>query len=84
MQELFVAFDNFNLNDSHVLPALIHQCYLAKKNNKPFIVKGTGKPLRQFIYSEDLAILILWALENYHDKESIILSVPESQEKSIN
>jgi len=76
--------DNFHLKDSHVIPALIHKCYLAKKENKPFIIAGSGTPLRQFIYSEDLAILILWTLENYHDKESIILSVPENDEKSIN
>lgn len=76
--------DNFHLKDSHVIPALIHKCYLAEKENKPFVIAGSGTPLRQFIYSEDLAILILWTLENYHDKESIILSVPENDEKSIN
>jgi GDP-L-fucose synthase len=81
---IYGPHDNFHLQDSHVIPGLIHKCYLAKKENKPFIVAGSGTPLRQFIYSEDLAILILWTLENYHDKESIILSVPESDEKSIN
>jgi len=81
---IYGPHDNFHLKDSHVIPGLIHKCYLAKKENKPFIVAGSGAPLRQFIYSEDLAILILWTLENYHDKESIILSVPENDEKSIN
>jgi len=81
---IYGPHDNFHLKDSHVIPALIHKCYLAKKENKPFVVAGSGTPLRQFIYSEDLAILILWTLENYHDKESIILSVPEEDEKSIN
>jgi GDP-L-fucose synthase len=81
---IYGLYDNFHLQDSHVIPGLIHKCYLAKKENKPFIIAGSGTPLRQFIYSEDLAILILWTLENYHDKESIILSVPESDEKSIN
>jgi GDP-L-fucose synthase len=76
--------DNFHLQDSHVIPGLILKCYLAKKENKPFVVAGTGTPLRQFIYSEDLAILILWTLENYNEKEPIILSVPENEEKSIN
>ena len=81
---IYGPHDNFHLKDSHVIPALIHKCYLAKKENKPFVISGSGAPLRQFIYSEDLAILILWTLENYHDKESIILSVPENDEKSIN
>jgi len=81
---IYGPHDNFHLQDSHVIPGLIHKCYLAKKENKPFIVAGSGTPLRQFIYSEDLAILILWTLENYNDKESIILSVPENDEKSIN
>jgi GDP-L-fucose synthase len=74
--------DNFDLENAHVLPALIHKCYLAKQENKDFIVRGTGKPLRQFIYSEDLATLMMLVLENY-DKENIILSVPEHQEVSI-
>ena len=56
--------DNYNLEDAHVIPALIHQAYLAKINNKEFVVRGTGKPLRQFIYSMDLAKLILIVLEN--------------------
>jgi GDP-L-fucose synthase len=57
--------DNFNLENSHLIPGLIHKAYLAKKNNTDFVVWGDGTPLRQFIYSEDLAKLILWALENW-------------------
>ena len=45
--------DNFNIDNGHVLPALIHKCYLAKNNNTDFSVWGSGKPLREFIYSED-------------------------------
>jgi GDP-L-fucose synthase len=55
---------------------------LSKKNNEDFIVKGTGELLRQFIYSYDLAKLILWTLENYNGK-FIILSVSEKDEVSI-
>ena len=40
--------DNFNLENGHVLPALIHKCYLAKKNNTDFVIWGSGKPLREF------------------------------------
>jgi GDP-L-fucose synthase len=74
--------DNFDLENGHVLPVLIHKCYLAKKTGEDFVVRGTGAPLRQFIYSEDLAKLILWTMENFHE-DNIILSVPESHEISI-
>jgi len=74
--------DNFDIENGHVLPVLIHKCYLAKKNNQEFVVRGTGSPLRQFIYSEDLAKLILWTMENFNG-DNIILSVPESHEISI-
>jgi GDP-L-fucose synthase len=59
---IYGPHDNFNLQDAHVMPALIHRCYLAKQNNEPFVVKGSGKPIRQFIYSGDLARMILWAM----------------------
>lgn len=79
---VYGEYDNFSLEDGHVVPALIHKCYLAKQNNEPFVVYGSGKPLRQFIYSTDLAKLILWVLENYSG-EPIILSTNESDEVSI-
>jgi GDP-L-fucose synthase len=75
--------DNFNLIDSHVIPGLIHKCYLAKKNNEPFVIYGSGKPLRQFIYSKDLAKLILWTLFVYDKRDTIILSPSEKDEVSI-
>jgi GDP-L-fucose synthase len=80
---IYGPFDNFNLQDSHVIPGLIHKCYLAKQNNQPFIVSGTGKPLRQFIHAEDLGKLILWTLFDYNLKETIILSPSEESEVSI-
>lgn len=79
---IYGKYDNFHLEDSHVIPGLIHKCYLAKQAGQPFIVSGSGKPLRQFIYSKDLAILILWALENFKG-DNLILGVPESHEISI-
>jgi GDP-L-fucose synthase len=75
--------DNYSIEDGHVIPALIHKCYLAKQENKSFVVCGTGKPLRQFIYSVDLAKLIMWSLLEYNEKSSIILSVSEDDEVSI-
>ena len=79
---VYGEYDNFSLEDGHVVPALIHKCYLAKQNNEPFVVYGSGKPLRQFIYSTDLAKLILWVLENYSG-EPIILSPNERDEVPI-
>eukprot|EP00944_MAST-04C_sp_MAST-4C-sp1_P004377 g4377.t1 len=80
---VYGPFDNFNLRDGHVAPSLIHQCYLAKKDSKRFEVKGSGKPLRQFIYSIDLGKLLIWTLKHYDDPEPVILSVPEDKEISI-
>jgi GDP-L-fucose synthase len=80
---IYGPHDNYSLEDGHVIPALIHRCYLAKKNNEKFVVRGTGKPLRQFIYSDDLAKLMMKVLEEYDDTESIILSVGEKDEVSI-
>jgi GDP-L-fucose synthase len=80
---IYGPYDNFDLENGHVLPALIHKCYLAKKNNIDFVIRGSGSPLRQFIYSEDLAKLILIILESEQNDDNIILSVPENDEVSI-
>jgi len=74
---IYGPHDNFHLEDAHVIPALIHKCYLAKNKDEDFVVAGTGRPLRQFIYSEDLARLILWTLEHYEEPSSLILSPNE-------
>ena len=73
--------DNFNLENGHVIPSLIHKCYLAKQKNEVFRIWGTGKPLREFIHSSDISILTKWALENYEESEPIIFS--NSNEVSI-
>lgn len=57
--------------------------YICLENGEPLTVWGSGKPLRQFIYSVDLGHLIIWALREYNDSSPIILSVPESDEISI-
>ncbi|KAG6332374.1 hypothetical protein ID866_6715 [Astraeus odoratus] len=80
---VFGPHDNFDLKHAHVIPALIHKCYLAKKNGTPFKVMGDGSPLRQFIYSRDLAKLFIWQLREYDDVEPVILSVDENDEISI-
>ncbi|KAJ7201051.1 hypothetical protein GGX14DRAFT_465578 [Mycena pura] len=80
---IFGPYDNYDLEDAHVIPALVHKCYLAKKNGTPFIVSGTGKPLRQFIFSYDLAKLFVWMLREYDEVDPLILSVGEDEEVSI-
>jgi GDP-L-fucose synthase len=69
--------DNFHIENGHVLPALIHKCYLAKQNNTPLHIWGSGAPLREFIYSKDVAEITNWILENYDGNEPIILSTSE-------
>lgn len=69
--------DNFNIENGHVIPSLIHKCYLARENNTDLIIWGSGEPLREFIYSKDVAELALWVLDNYDESEPIILSTSE-------
>ena len=78
---IYGPHDNFHLEDSHVIPGLIHRCYLAKQKNEPFVVRGTGKPLRQFIYSVDLAKIIIKIILDYDSTEPLIIS--PSEEYSI-
>ncbi len=62
---LYGPKDNFDLNTSHVLPALIRKFHEAKQNNeKEVTIWGTGKPLREFMFVEDLADAILFLFEN--------------------
>ena len=73
--------DNFSLENGHVMPMLIHKLYLAQKNNTDFTVWGSGKPLREFIFSKDIAKLSEWAVNDYNESEPIIFS--NSNEISI-
>lgn len=66
--------DNFSLDTGHVIPMLIHKMYLSQRNKTDFVVWGSGKPLREFIYSKDVSNLSEWVLENYNESEPIILS----------
>ena len=62
---------------------LIHKAYNTKRDEKPFEIWGTGKPLRQFIYSLDLGRLFVWAIRQYEEISPIIFSVDEADEISI-
>ncbi|KAM6966349.1 GDP-L-fucose synthase-like [Tautogolabrus adspersus] len=80
---VFGPFDNFNIENGHVLSALINKTYTAQKEGTPVTVCGSGAPRRQFVYSLDLGRLIVWALRNYEEVSPIILSVGEDDEVSI-
>eukprot|EP01111_Echinosteliopsis_oligospora_P005456 TRINITY_DN1879_c2_g1_i1.p1 TRINITY_DN1879_c2_g1~~TRINITY_DN1879_c2_g1_i1.p1 ORF type:complete len:300 (-),score=73.53 TRINITY_DN1879_c2_g1_i1:132-1031(-) len=81
---VFGPYDNFNVEDSHVIPGLIHKCFLSvREKQQKMIVYGSGKPKRQFIYSLDLGALLVWSLDHYHDVLPLILSVGADAEVSI-
>ena len=61
---LYGPNDNFDLKTSHVLPAMIRKFHDAKNNNSDVILWGTGKPMREFLYVEDLAKAVLFSIEN--------------------
>lgn len=69
--------DNFSLEHGHVMPMLIHKLYKAKRDGTDFTVWGSGKPLREFIYSKDVARLAEWAVRNYNETEPIIFGTSE-------
>ena len=68
--------DNFHLEDGHMIPAMIHRAYLSKQNSEKMVVWGDGSPLRQVIYSEDLAKLIIWSLNNWNSDEPFMAINP--------
>lgn len=66
---LYGINDNFDLETSHVLPALIRKFHEAKINNQEEVVMwGTGKPLREFMYVDDLADALVHLMLNYSDE----------------
>jgi len=64
--------DNFDIENGHVIPSLIHKCYIARETNTPLTIWGSGKPLREFIFNKDVAKLTEWVLD-----KPIILSTSE-------
>jgi len=69
---LYGPGDNFDLENSHVLPALIRKFHDAKTRGENRVVLwGTGSPLREFLHSDDLASACVFLLENYDDETAI-------------
>lgn len=62
---LYGTYDNFDLNTSHVLPAMIRKFHVAKENNNaPVTLWGSGTPMREFLFVNDMAEAVVFALEN--------------------
>lgn len=75
---LYGVNDNFDLNGSHVLPALIRKFHDAKVNNSPSVVMwGTGNPKREFLYVDDLAQACIHLIKNYSDEQHINVGTGE-------
>ena len=69
---LYGPNDNFNLENSHVLPALIRKFDDAKESGSPTVTLwGTGSPLREFLYVDDMADACVYLLENYSGEEHV-------------
>ena len=67
---LYGPYDNFHPENSHVMPALIRRFHEAKVNNaKEVVVWGSGTPLREFLYSEDMADACIYLMENYEGND---------------
>ncbi len=76
---LYGPHDKFDENKSHFLVALIRKIYNAKKNKRRIIrLLGTGKPLRQYLYSEDLAEILLLLLEKYDGEGPVNIASKEN------
>tara|TARA_A100001515_G_scaffold67705_1_gene53851 strand:+ start:22 stop:960 length:939 start_codon:yes stop_codon:yes gene_type:complete len=78
---LFGINDNFDLDDSHVLPALIRKFYEAKIFGKEVALWGDGSPLREFTFSIDAAKILVFLLHNYDSREPI--NIGNTKEFSI-
>jgi GDP-L-fucose synthase len=72
---VYGEWDNFNLTQSHVIPALLRKYLEAQERNQPEIVAfGSGRPTRDFVYAGDVAATIPWFLSNYDSSEPVNIS----------
>lgn len=75
--------DNYNLTNSHVLPALIRKFHDAKENNLPFVeMWGTGTPMREFLHADDLGDACVYLMMNYNDEKFV--NIGSGSDLSIN
>jgi GDP-L-fucose synthase len=75
---LYGPGDNYDPQNSHVLPALIRKFQEAKSEGRPFVeIWGTGTPRREFLYVDDLADACLFLMQHYDDGEIVNVGVGE-------
>lgn len=75
---LYGPHDNYDLNNSHVLPALLRKFHEAKTENKPeVIVWGSGTPRREFLHADDMADACVFLMKNYHEPGLINIGTGE-------
>jgi GDP-L-fucose synthase len=75
---LYGINDNYHPQNSHVLPALIRRFHEAKVNNlSEVVIWGTGTPLREFLFSDDLADACIFLMNNYNEKQFVNIGIGE-------
>lgn len=75
---LYGPNDNYDLNNSHVLPALLRKFITAKRNGESSVkIWGTGAPRREFLHADDLASACLYLMENYNESGLVNIGVGE-------
>jgi len=79
---LYGLNDNYDLENSHVLPAMLRKFHEAKETNAPFVTLwGTGTPLREFLHANDMADACVFLMQNYND--SGIVNIGTGKDLSI-
>lgn len=73
---LYGPGDNYHPDRSHVIPATLLKIRRAKQDGVPPVFWGTGKPRREFLFSQDMAQVVWWAVEKYADLETLIVAPP--------
>ena len=72
LTNLYGPYDNYDLHGSHVMPAMIRKFHEAKEQDKPTVeLWGSGAPLREFLYSDDMADACVFLLENYSGEQHV-------------
>jgi GDP-L-fucose synthase len=75
---LYGPNDNYDLNSSHVLPALMRKIIEARESNAPFVeMWGSGSPRREFLHADDLADACVFLMENYNEPEFVNIGTGE-------
>lgn len=79
---LYGTNDNFHINNSHIIPALIRKAHHSSITGEKLEIWGDGTPLRQFLFADDLADIIIWSIDNW-TYDSPLMAINE-REYSIN